>query len=57
MTPTPGQIAYETYRAVILPPPSPPFILLSSLEQAAWEATAQAVLDTWQARPRLEHAP
>ena len=67
-TPTPGQIAYDVYRAAILRPAAPPFRLLPYVEAAAWEAAAEAVLadgrsharalvQHWHAWHRDPHAP
>lgn len=46
-TPTPGEVAYTAYRAVVLPSDwrvtLVPWADLPGLHQAAWEAAAQAV--------------
>ena len=53
---TPGQIAYAAYRQRLQRGPHAlvPWALLARRHQHAWEAAAQAVLDAWQAQPRLE---
>jgi len=48
-TPTPGQVAFEAYRAVAMPVSGfpdggMPWAWQRAEEQAAWEAAAQAVL-------------
>jgi hypothetical protein len=47
-TPTPGEIAYEAYRLVVLPTAGrahlPPWTHLPALSRAGWEAAAQAVM-------------
>lgn len=56
MSPTPGQVAYEAYvqrfqaypahpKSTVFPGP---WMFLAPLQQACWEAAAQAVL-TWKA--------
>jgi hypothetical protein len=51
-TKTPGNIAYEAYRAIImpargLPDGGLPWEWQNDHEQAAWEAAAQSVLAQW----------
>ena len=62
-TPTPGQAAHAAYVAAEHGGPVPPervatrWRCLLPSEQRGWEAAAQAVLDAWQAQPRLEDRP
>ena len=59
---TPGQIGYAAYRqtflayqhhtsGTVMPEP---WERLPLLVQICWETAAQALLDAWQAQPRLE---
>ena len=55
---TPGQIAYVAFWADDLPDfQGADWATLHPRSQARWEAAAQAVLDAWQAQPRLEMRP
>ena len=54
LTRTPGQIAYETYSAARDPWWHHDWEHLPPEMQRVWEAVAEAVLDAWQAQPRLE---
>jgi hypothetical protein len=57
-TRTPGELAYAAWHAIVIPALVPGYgedwSQVSVLEQRAWEAAAEAVLDAWQAQPRLE---
>ena len=55
-TQTPGQIAYYAYcQSIYSDQPHPAdYVSLAPGARAAWEDVAEAVLDAWQAQPRLE---
>jgi hypothetical protein len=55
-TQTPGQIAYYAYCQSIYSDQAHPadYSSLAHGARAAWEAVAEAVLDAWQAQPRVE---
>ena len=55
---TPGEVAYAAFWDTDLPDlRGAQWAALPSSTQARWEAAAQAVLDAWQAQPRLEDTP
>lgn len=60
-TPTPGQVAYEAawrvHQELYPKAHRTPWRELHPAHKRGWEAAAQAVLDAWQAQPRLEEAP
>lgn len=56
-TPTPGQVCYDAFMAALALDHPAPWHIQDPRHHAAWEAAAQAVLDAWQAQPRLEATP
>ena len=57
MAPSPGQIAYAAFMRDAYPGDYQAWFWLPIRDQHGWEAVAEAVLDAWQAQPRLETPP